>query len=43
MMLKPNLERLIYALVIVLSLAALWLLRLAPPDLMNARVLYQGF
>jgi hypothetical protein len=40
---KPNLEQLIYALVIVLSLAALGLLLLAPPDLMNARVIYQGF
>jgi hypothetical protein len=43
MILKPNLERLIYALVIILSLAVLGLLLLAPPDLMNAHAVYQGF
>jgi len=40
---KRNLEKFTYALVIILALAILALLRLAPPDLMNARVIYQGF
>jgi len=36
-------ERLIYTLVVVLSLAALWLVMNAPEGFMNARVVYQGF
>jgi hypothetical protein len=43
MILKPNLEGFIYALVIILSLAALGLLLLAPPDLMSTHAVYQGF
>lgn len=29
--------------IIVLSLVAVWLVLNAPPDLLNARVVYQGF
>ena len=36
-------ERGVYALVVVLSLAALWLVLNAPADFLNARVVYQGF
>jgi hypothetical protein len=36
-------ERLIYALIIVLSLVALWLVANTPASLLNARVVYQGF
>ncbi len=36
-------ERLIYTLVVVLSLAAVWLVLNAPANLLNARVVYQGF
>ena len=36
-------ERLIYALLIGLSLAALWLVMNAPANFLNARVVYQGF
>ena len=36
-------DRLIYALIIVLSLTALWLLFNTPADFLNARVIYQGF
>ena len=40
---KPKtLERLVYALVIVLSLILLGLMALAP-DFMNSQVVYQGF
>jgi len=36
-------ERIIYFLVIILSLAALWLVFNAPANFLNARVVYQGF
>jgi hypothetical protein len=36
-------ERAIYALVVVLSLAAVWLVLNAPANFLNARVVYQGF
>lgn len=42
MNLKPHIERLIYALVIILSLAALGLFALAP-GFMETQVIYQGF
>jgi hypothetical protein len=40
---KPAAERLLYALVVALSLVALWLVFNAPANFMNARVVYQGF
>ncbi len=42
---KPSkiLERLIYALLIALSLAAVFLVINAPNNFLNARVVYQGF
>lgn len=40
---SPVIERAIYALVVVLSLAALWLVLNAPANFLNARVVYQGF
>jgi len=33
----------VYALVIVLSLVALWLVFNAPANFLNARIVYQGF
>ncbi len=36
-------DRGVYALVVVLSLAALWLVLNAPASFLNARVVYQGF
>jgi len=36
-------ERVIYALIIVLSLVTLWLVANAPSTLLNARAVYQGF
>jgi hypothetical protein len=36
-------ERALYALVVVLSLVALWLVFNAPANFLNARVVYQGF
>jgi len=36
-------ERLVYALVIALAIAALWLVFNAPANFMQARVVYQGF
>lgn len=36
-------ERLVYALVIFLSLIALWLVFNVPANFLNARVVYQGF
>jgi len=36
-------EKCIYALVVVLSMVALWLVWNAPTDFLNARVVYQGF
>jgi hypothetical protein len=35
--------RFIYGLLVVLSLAALWLVFNAPANFLNARVVYQGF
>ncbi len=43
MMLQKMIERFIYALIIVLSLIALWLVFNAPASFLNARVVYQGF
>ena len=40
---QPAIERALYAVVIVLSLLAVWLVLNAPPGLLNARVVYQGF
>jgi hypothetical protein len=42
---KPSktLEQLIYALLVVLSLIAVWLVLNAPANFLNARVVYQGF
>ena len=41
---KPRpIERAIYALVVVLSLIALWLVLNAPPDMLNSHSVYQGF
>ena len=39
----PLLERFIYALVVVLSLAAVWLVLNAPADFLNIHSVYQGF
>jgi hypothetical protein len=35
--------RFVYGLIVVLSLAALWLVFNAPANFLNARVVYQGF
>jgi hypothetical protein len=43
MKLQPAIERSLYAVVIVLSLIAVWLVLNAPTGLLNARVVYQGF
>ena len=43
MKLPRIIEAAIYALVVVLSLAALWLIMNAPANLLNARSVYQGF
>jgi hypothetical protein len=42
---KPNpvIERAIYALVVIMSLVALWLVANVPANFLNARVVYQGF
>jgi hypothetical protein len=40
---KPIVDRFLYALIVVLSLAALWLVFNAPSNFLNARVVYQGF
>jgi hypothetical protein len=40
---KTLVERFIFALVVVLSLVALWLLLNTPSDFLNSRVVYQGF
>jgi hypothetical protein len=36
-------ERGVYAVLVLLSLVALWLVLNAPSDFLNARVVYQGF
>jgi hypothetical protein len=43
MMPKPNAERLIYVLVLILSLAALALVAVSPTHLVDDKVVYQGF
>ncbi len=43
MKIPPIIERTIYALVVVLSLIAVWLVLNAPASFLNARVVYQGF
>jgi hypothetical protein len=40
---RSTIERLVYALVILLSLAALWLLANAPADFSTVHAVYQGF
>lgn len=40
---KTGVNRFIYALIVVLSLAALWLVFNAPATFLNSRVVYQGF
>jgi hypothetical protein len=40
---KPVIDRLLCALIVVLSLVALWLALNAPANFLNARVVYQGF
>jgi hypothetical protein len=40
---QPTIERLIYALVIVLSLIALALVLVSPSELLDNKVVYQGF
>jgi hypothetical protein len=36
-------KHVIYALVVILSLAAVWLVLNAPANFLNARAVYQGF
>ena len=43
MKLPRTIERAIYAVIVLLSLVALWLVFNAPASLLNARVVYQGF
>ena len=43
MKIPPIIERTIYALLVVLSLVAVWLVLNAPANFLNARVVYQGF
>lgn len=40
---KKPAERCLYALIVALSLAALWLVFNVPANFLNARVVYQGF
>jgi hypothetical protein len=40
---KLAIKRLVYFFLVVLSLAALWLVFNAPANFLNARVVYQGF
>jgi hypothetical protein len=39
----PVIERLIFALLVILSLAALLLVLVSPADVVNTHVVYQGF
>lgn len=39
----PLVDRMVYALVIILSLAALWLVLNVPANFLNAHAVYQGF
>jgi len=43
MIIKPVIEKIIYALLILLSLAALFLVLSSPSAITNARTVYQGF
>jgi len=43
MALNPIIERIIYTLVILLSLVALFLVLSSPSSIMNTREVYQGF
>jgi hypothetical protein len=43
MMLRPIIERLVYALIVVLSLLALWLVASVTPNFLSAHAVYQGF
>jgi hypothetical protein len=43
MKLPPIIERAIYLLVVVLSLAALWLVLNAPSNFLDVHAVYQGF
>jgi hypothetical protein len=40
---KPIVDRFVCAMIVVLSLIALWLVLNAPANFLNARVVYQGF
>ncbi|HEX7571106.1 MAG TPA: hypothetical protein VF492_11430 [Verrucomicrobiae bacterium] len=40
---NPAIEIIVHALVVALSLVALWLVLNAPASFLNARVVYQGF
>jgi hypothetical protein len=43
MKLRQIVERTVYALIVGLSLVALWLALNVPANFLNARVVYQGF
>lgn len=43
MKVNPVIERLIYVLLVILALAALWLMSNVTSNFLNARVVYQGF
>ena len=43
MKIPPIVERALYALIVGLSLVAVWLVLNAPANFLNARVVYQGF
>jgi len=40
---RSGIDRFIYAVIVVLSLAAVWLVLNVPANFLNARVVYQGF
>ncbi len=40
---RPVVESLIYALIVILALAALWLEASVPANFMDAHAVYQGF
>jgi len=42
-MLPSFIERFIYALVVILALAALWLVLNSPSEMLNVHAVYQGF
>jgi hypothetical protein len=43
MRLRPIIKKAVYLLVVVLSLATLWLVFNAPANFLNVRSVYQGF